>query len=383
MKIKTKQRLMMIAGLVLYLTDQSLHICIAILYGINEDFSSLGIALSLIILPYIIVNITASFEDKKIYFAPVVIVRYAKAIKSLNNSHVYSLEQLRYLQTITQSAPQWCLQGYIMLRQWNFPWYIIVSMLFSLLSLLWSITFLEKAKRKAKDEDNMRHPILFLMWQLCTLISRLFAIVLFIYVFKYYVLIFIVIHWHLHVAVIFKADTREEYHVMESLRLSLTFFPSLFHALVTVLTTETPKTEVFIWYIITVLETVTMVILSLMVEMPGVSHMKELKPIVFGLMIGGLFTANICFLYCWESPDDDNDELDNDNDHYDININIDNDDDDDEEDNDNRYKGDIIVIIKKHSLKARVTYRVCILRLMVYWFQYTDILVRYFNILVF
>ena len=54
----------------------------------------------------------------------------------------YKLAWLRHIETVTESIPQWCLQVYIMLRQWYFPWYTLVSIVVSLLSSAWNNCFL-------------------------------------------------------------------------------------------------------------------------------------------------------------------------------------------------------------------------------------------------
>ena len=139
--------------------------------------------------PSLLVNFTAIIQITNIwtFIAAVlqlsIVTRYIQAVSS-ENPRTYLLAILRYLDTITESAPQWCLQVYIMLRQWSFPSYTVVSAVFSLLSLAWSITTLEK-ERLAKEGRRWKliHGYVLFNWQLSTLISRLFAIALFAYVF--------------------------------------------------------------------------------------------------------------------------------------------------------------------------------------------------------
>ena len=137
-----------------------------------------------------------------------IVVRYIEAIispyppvtrrsrtTSPDRRRIFFLAKLRYLETITESAPQLCLQVYIMLRQWDFPTYTVVSSVLSLLSLAWSITTLEKERIEEEEDYKLSAAFVFLIWQLSTLVSRLSAIILFAYVFRYYVIIFLAAHW--------------------------------------------------------------------------------------------------------------------------------------------------------------------------------------------
>ena len=299
----------MVTGLALYLFDYGSDIYVAYRFWENEDIWWLSVT-ALIIVSSIIVNVTAMRHPSNDFtrFAGVhqlsIVSHYIAEIRSQKKFEKHSLEILRYIQTITQSAPQCCLQCYVMLRQWDCPSYIIVSLAFSFVSLTWSIISLEKARREEIKKDfAIKSRFFFFMWQLCTLIPRLCVIVLFIYVFRYYVLIFFVIHGLLHVAVIFTRDRRKRHHVMKSSL--LTSYPSLFHASETILGEQNPEEEMTIGYIIIVLETIIMVILSVTIEMPGVAHMDILKPIAFGLMAVGLLSTVFCYIY-YEFDDDGN-----------------------------------------------------------------------------
>ena len=314
---KILQRLMMLLGLLLYLFDYGSDIYVANKYWQNGDVWWFGLTVGFIVGPSITVNITAIIQLINYWscLAAVlqlsIVVRYLEAIKSPKSGRVHSLARLRYLETIIESAPQWCLQGYIMLRQWKFPTYTVVSIVLSLLSLTWSITSLEKARREDEgNEFNICHGLLFTIIQLCTLIPRLSGIVIFAYVFRYYVFIFIAIHWVIQTAVVFKL---QQHHTTVSFILSLmTSLPYLFHASKAVISLRRPKHVLVIGYIFIVLGTVAMVTLSLTIKMPDVPHMDELKPIVIGLTAGGLFSASIClwcFYSCLNDDDDDDDGL--------------------------------------------------------------------------
>ncbi|CAB4038154.1 XK-related 6 [Paramuricea clavata] len=92
------------------------------------------------------------------------------------------------------------IQVYIMLRQWTFPWYTVLSAVISLLLSAWSITTLEKA-RVIKDEEldtddfKVLTTIVYFVNQLVVLVSRLFAIAVFAYVFKHDMFLLLLLSW--------------------------------------------------------------------------------------------------------------------------------------------------------------------------------------------
>ncbi len=220
---------------------------------------------------------------------------------SPDRRRIHFLAKLRYVETITESAPQLCLQLYIMLRQWNFPTYATVSSVLSLVSLIWSIMTLEK-ERKIKEEGDykLNAAVLFLIWQLSTLVSRLSAIVLFAYVFRYYVIIFLAAHWLLLLVAILIILERREYFGRKPLIFAcLEAYPSLFHSSETFLPTASPKVEMIVGYILIMLENIIMVILSLTVEIPGLSHMYILKRVAISCIVGGSFLSFFIVLYYW------------------------------------------------------------------------------------
>ena len=90
----------------------------------------------------------------------------------------YRFAWIRYVETYLESTPQLCLQVYIMLKKWSFPWYTVLSATLSLLSLAWSDTALEKA-RLAKDDNDFskKATALHFVTQLLVLTPRLFVIV--------------------------------------------------------------------------------------------------------------------------------------------------------------------------------------------------------------
>jgi hypothetical protein len=250
---KNLKRSSLLVGLVLFLFDYGSDIYVAIQYWKNNDTWWFGMTvgiMTVIIIPSIIVNVTAIVQVMNFLTCIAAVLqlsivgRYIEAFVSLKHKRIYFLAKLRYLETIMESAPQWCLQVYIMLRQWHFPSYTVVSSVFSLLSLAWSITTLEK--ERATDEGRefkSCKTVSFLIWQLFTLISRLSAIVLFAYVFRHHVIIFLTVHWLLLAVVILIIQRYDGTDSLgKSLFLScLASYPSLFHSLETVLPTKYPK----------------------------------------------------------------------------------------------------------------------------------------------
>ncbi len=213
------------------------------------------------------------------------------------------LAKLRYVETITESAPQLCLQVYIMLRQWDFPTYTVVSSVLSLLSLAWSITTLEKEKKIKEGDYKLSAAFVFLIWQLSTLVSRLSAIVFFCLRVSILRVIFLAAHWMLLSVTMLIIQTSKHY-CKDSLILScLIAYPSLFHSSKTVLRipTVSRKVEMITGYIVIMLENIVMVTLSLTIEIPGLPHMDILKPVVIVCIIGGSVISisfyNIAFVY--------------------------------------------------------------------------------------
>ncbi len=189
-----------------------------------------------------------------------------------------------------------------MLRQWDFPTYTVVSSVLSLLSLAWSITTLEKERKIKKEGDyKLSAAFVFLIWQLSTLVSRLSAIILFAYVFRYYVIVFLPAHWLLLSMAMLTIQTRE-YDCGKSLILScLAAYPSLFHSSENVLPTRNPKVEMIMGYILILLENIVMVTLCLTVEIPGLPHMDILKPVVISCLADGSVVSMqfiFCYYYC-------------------------------------------------------------------------------------
>ncbi|CAB4028888.1 XK-related 6 [Paramuricea clavata] len=224
--------------------------------------------------------------------------QYRAAIMKSNRS-AYKLAWVRYVETLTESTPQWCLQMYIMLRQWDFPWLTVLSAVISLLSLAWSMTALEKA-RVHKNRHNFTLPatVVFFTSQLFSLLSRLFAIVAFAYVFKEHVFTALAVHWLIvHVVSWLKIDLDFE---GKCDAVKLFFGYSIFSCRLILhvpnrLTKEVsiPRTFYFVLYSIISVENVLLAILVVTIPIPDVKHMSVLRPIVLSLVIIGVVLGTI------------------------------------------------------------------------------------------
>ena len=210
----------------------------------------------------------------------------------------YKLAAVRYIETMCESAPQWCLQVYIMLRQWHFPWYTMVSVVFSFLSLAWSITVLEKASKNSRSNKKFSPKctaLTILLWQLLNLLSRLASIVIFAYVFKGYVFAVLGLHLVL-INIAITIDRKSE--ICFFLTIICLNFSSVFHSSEAVLRwirIELYPT-IFINNVLIAFENILMIILSVTVSKPGVTHMKIIGPTAASCALIGLVLGNIFFI---------------------------------------------------------------------------------------
>ena len=240
---KNLKRFFLSVGLVLYIFDLGSDIYVAVQHWKNDEPWWFGLTVGFICVPSIIVNFAAIIQTMNIWTCTTafsqlsIVARYLEAIaepdaKSGAFSRTYLLAILRYVETITESAPQWCLQVYIMLRQQSFPSYTLISSVISMLSLTWSVMTLENERRKKKDLDFICiEAFLFLIWHLSTFIFRLPAIALFGYAFRYYVIIVLAAHWLIVAVTIFLTEICATGDVGKSFLLSiLAAFPFLFHS---------------------------------------------------------------------------------------------------------------------------------------------------------
>ena len=229
----------LIFGSGFHVCDVVFDIYVAIQYAERDEWWWFAFTLAFVMLPIITTNFLASPENetahKKLTFLArslfIVLIRYKKDFcqwkktncdnkpcgksdywncscrecKTYREEKKNSAESscnlaiVRYVEAMSESAPQWCLQNYVMLRQWYFPWYTVLSTVFSFLSLAWGITSLEKAEKTyrwfyhhsvGKSYPTKSFNTVFFAWQLCSLLSRLSALVFFAYVFRYYVFVF-------------------------------------------------------------------------------------------------------------------------------------------------------------------------------------------------
>ena len=302
---KNLKRFFLSVGLVLYVFDLVSDIYVAAQHWNNDEPWWFGFTVGFICIPSIIVNFAAIIQTMNIWtcttaFAQLSIVaRYVEAIvePDANNgafSRTYMLAILRYIETITKSAPQWCLQVYIMLRQWSFPSYTVVSTVLSMLSLTWSIMVLENGRRKENDLDfKCTKVFVFLIWQLSMLILRLVTIVLFAYAFRYYVVILLAAHWLIAMGMIFVAEICREGDVRKSLLLSiLDAFPSVFHSAESVLPVKRHKFGMTVKYLLLI--TASMLILP-------ISAYNSTYPgkLFFPLVINHLVSYSISVVAWW------------------------------------------------------------------------------------
>ena len=138
------ERMTLFVGMLLYIFDFGSDGYVAFQYYKNNEMWWFSLTVIFILGPSILVNVTAVVHVFNIWttiaaiFQLTIILRYFEAFGKKEG--VILVTKLRYLETLTESAPQLCLQVYIMLRQWNFPWYTILSSVLSLLSVAWGIT---------------------------------------------------------------------------------------------------------------------------------------------------------------------------------------------------------------------------------------------------
>ncbi len=205
----------------------------------------------------------------------------------------YKLAWLSHIETVTESAPQWCLQVYIMLRQWHFPWYTLLSNVLSLLSLARSITVLEKARQKKNKNRNFKitSAVVFLTWQLSALVSRLSAIVFCAYVIRPYVFIFVISHWLLALLYhdLWFGDRFEWSDLFQFLLVNYPLFfnvsePLLRHS-------QNWKSSILKMSISVALQNILMLIVSNAISEPDVPHIDEIRPIAIYCVVGGLVIA--------------------------------------------------------------------------------------------
>jgi hypothetical protein len=169
--------------------------------------------------------------------------------------------------------------------------YTILSVLISLVSLAWSITTLEREKAKNENQEfGFLNTVLFLMWQLSTLVSRLFAIVMCGYTFAIYLYFWFLVHWF----------------VMAVMGLCLTCCANWLIALVVVIPSCYHSSEAFvpiknrralmvIGYVLLLIENIIMLTLNQIVD-NRYGYLGVLNPVSTSCIVGGS-VLSIIFMF--------------------------------------------------------------------------------------
>ena len=327
----------LIVGFGLHVSDVGFDIYVAIQYAKRGEWWWFAFTLAFVMLPVIItIVVDSNHTDEASEILTVlkqslfiVLIHYVSdfrvwKIKYWDNEpdhceenrkwqaeSSHDLAYFRYLETMSESAPQWCLQNYVMLRQWYFPWYTVLSTVFSFLSLAWSIVSLEKAN-KLHQWFYQSYPTksintVFFAWQLCSLLSRLSALVFFAYVFRYHVFVFFGLHIVLlTIAMHITQQYCDDFIPFDSRRLFFrllmynmaTLYCLTFHISGSVI--ETFEYEFkhrglisFLYQIVLCLENILLVSLAVWHAPAGTTHNKHLEIIVLCFVFVGLVLSII------------------------------------------------------------------------------------------
>ena len=225
---------------------------------------------------------------------------YEEKTKSAKSA--YRMAWISHIETITESAPQWCLQVYIMLRQWYFPWYTMLSTGPSLLFITWSITALQTAqKRKNDDGFTYCSVLVFFIWQLAALVSRLSGIVLCAYALKQYVFVVAIGHWILAM-LYYDWWFTDKFECKNLFKFLYQNYPTFFNASEPLLRVNDQKwkTAIIKMNITLAIQNILMLIIFIAVSECDdvVLHAKEIKPIALSCVLGELAAGTIfCFVY--------------------------------------------------------------------------------------
>ena len=255
MKAENSQLFYLVTGMVIYALDITSDVWLAVQYCLDEESKWFGLTITFILVTILITNIAECLQTSNhsfdgpckrlwiFFFCCPNLFRYIEELyrwkqvntntphceeeiknstcsegekrlerKQLLVKSVNSLAWLHLLHSLTESGPQFCLQGYIMLEKWNFPCVTVLSAFISFVSLTWSIASLEQA-HKGKDSDRIRtlgSSCMFLAWQFFAIISRLSAIVVCACVLQYHLLWVLLFHWFL-VTIAMVVNGKEEF----------------------------------------------------------------------------------------------------------------------------------------------------------------------------
>lgn len=342
-------------GLVLHVFDLGSDIYVAYQYYRTEQWWWFGLTLTFVIVPIVVINVAASLQSE--FFSSgendqqhqglcwdilclltfcscsSIIIRYIEEFqqwkaqnrenspceqncrrmsnvsncqrcesylqqKTRSAKSAYRLAWLNHIETVTESAPQWCLQVYIMLRQWYFPWYTIFSAGLSLVSLAWSVTYLEKARQKKNGNSNFKYcsTFVFLLWQLAALISRLSAIVFCAYVTRLYVFVSAIAHWFL-AALCYDLWFGDRFTWKDLFDFLLVNYPLFFNVSEPLLRNDKDwKPAITKMNISLAFQNMLMLVISNTISEPGVPrHIEEVRPFAISFVVGGLITG---ILFC-------------------------------------------------------------------------------------
>ena len=336
----------LIVGYLLHVADVALDVYVAIQYCIREEWWWFSLTLIFIVLPVIIQNFGICVSPLRSFIA--VSMSYRDAFRKWKDQNwdntqldenesrekrktfvesARILAEMRYVETMAESAPQWCLQTYVMLRQWFFPWYTILSTFFSLLSLAWSITTLEKAEKLydwyIKRNEHRNYPTMpihltFFSWQLCALVPRLSALVIFGYAFRYHVFVVMGLHWLLCILASCILQKNESEDEQENCMAKFGFllyctcisYPITIHIsgntikLVFGETFKYRRQAVTFYYILLSVENIVLVCLAVWATPAKVTHMGDLRTPVLLLVFICLAGATMFMIlyYCFHHP---------------------------------------------------------------------------------
>ena len=329
---------MLITGFVLFIFDLVTDIVVAAQYGLKGEYWWFGLTLIFIIVPLFIVSIMAAFQADAcqllscclMLVCSSIFVRYVEEFKywkqtywdnppcgdnykecncpdceqyraaiTKSNKSAYDLAWVRYVETLTESTPQWCLQIYIMLRQWDFPWLTVLSTVISLLSLAWSITALEKAiANKNSHNFTLSAAVVLFTSQLFSLLCRLFAIAAFVYVFKKHVFTALAVHClMMSVATWLMNKGHGEYKCCGVVGLFFVGILFILHVPDRIMNINfRGQTRHLVYCSILTVENVLFAISTVTLPTPDVKHMSVLRPIVLSLVIIGVVLGTIFYI---------------------------------------------------------------------------------------
>lgn len=242
--------------------------------------------------------------------APLIIAFVFLAIEKYNEK---ICTRLKYIQALHEDPPQWCLQVYIMLLEWEFPPSTILSCVVSLMSLTWAAT----SYKVCAVGGNVGLPfkIAVFISELSGFLSRLSVIAVFAYVFGRYVFALLFAHVALVMIILFilsatSQESSDAFDMMKkccplfSLFVAFSSFPLLFHqqkpfTLSWFEGRENSKTCAVLCYILIIIENIIMLLLIVTVAPTEINHMDEVRPFVIACVTVGM-SLNLCF-FPWRS----------------------------------------------------------------------------------